>query len=122
MARAGEPQTLTLWIDGSCSFCSRLGRWLQRRARQRGHVLHLAALPEGAEAVVVECAGRRIEGAEALQCVLHYLGGSFRIGAWLLAVMPEPIRRWCYRWVARHRYWLFGRSVCGVENGNGTQG
>lgn len=120
MARVGEADTVTLWIDGTCTGCSRLGRWLQRQAQRRGRQLHVAALPEGAEAVVVEYAGRRLEADEALQTLLRYLGGVFRIGAWLFGLIPARGRRWCYQWVARHRYRLFGYTVCPVEKTNGT--
>lgn len=44
--------------------------------------------------------------------VLHGLGWPWR-AAWVGWVVPSPVRDAAYRWVARNRYWLFGRSqVC----------
>jgi predicted DCC family thiol-disulfide oxidoreductase YuxK len=112
MARTGTSPELTLWVDGACSFCSWLGRWLRRRAQRRGIQLQLRALPEGSEAVLVEYARRRFEADEALIVVLHALGGIYRGGAWLLRVLPRGVRRGVYRWVARQRYRLFGYARC----------
>ncbi|MCS7176410.1 MAG: DCC1-like thiol-disulfide oxidoreductase family protein [Candidatus Kapabacteria bacterium] len=110
MERTGDAEGLTLRIDSACSFCSGLGQWIHRRAARRGLPLRVMPLPEGSDAVVVEYGGQRFEAAEALSVLLQYLGGGFRVWAWLLRVLPPPFRNACYRWVAQHRYRLFGRT------------
>jgi len=48
----------------------------------------------------------------AILRVLHRLGWPWR-AAWVGWLVPAPIRDEIYRWFARNRYWLFGRSeVC----------
>lgn len=111
MARTRD-LSITVWIDGECSFCTRLGRWLQRQAQRRGISLRTLPLPAGSTAIVVEEGQRRAEAAEALELVLDALGGSLRPVALLLHLLPLRLRQRCYAWVAQHRYRLFGRSQC----------
>jgi len=112
MAHPGDLSSLTVWIDADCALCSRLGRWIQQRAQSRGLWLRLLPLPAGSEALVVEDGHHRWEAAEALCVMLSQLGGSLRIAAWLLQRLPTGLRQGCYRWVAQHRYALFGRATC----------
>ncbi len=100
---------MTVWIDADCSLCSRVGRWLLRRAKQRGIELQVRALPPKADALVLEYGGQRFEAAEALRTVLWLLGGWLRWAARLLSVLPVGVRQWCYRQVARRRFWLSGK-------------
>jgi predicted DCC family thiol-disulfide oxidoreductase YuxK len=45
----------------------------------------------------------------AILRILHHLGWPWR-AAWLGWVVPAALRDALYRLIARHRYWLFGRS------------
>lgn len=52
----------------------------------------------------------------AILRVLHGLGWPWRL-AWAGWLVPAPLRDALYRWVARHRYQLWGRSeVCMVPS------
>jgi predicted DCC family thiol-disulfide oxidoreductase YuxK len=45
----------------------------------------------------------------AILRVAHGLGWPWRC-AWIAWLVPAPLRDALYRWVARNRYWMFGRS------------
>ena len=45
----------------------------------------------------------------AILRVLHHLGWPWRL-AWIGWLVPGPLRDALYRWIARHRYRIFGRS------------
>ncbi|MFN4242303.1 MAG: thiol-disulfide oxidoreductase DCC family protein [Tepidisphaerales bacterium] len=110
--------------DGHCLLCSRAVRLIRRWDRTGGfrflalgspqaHTL-LAGhpLPPGLDSVVLWEGGRVYTHEEAVFRVLPHLARPWR---WL-AVLRRLPRSWtnaAYRWVARHRYRLFGKSdVC----------
>ncbi len=47
--------------------------------------------------------------SEAVVEVGHYLGGSWRLAAGVLLLVPRPLRDWAYDAFARRRVRLFGR-------------
>ena len=47
--------------------------------------------------------------SDAVLFVARQLGGIWRVGAWILQPLPRALRDWGYRFVARHRYRIFGR-------------
>ncbi len=47
--------------------------------------------------------------SEAVNFVLHALGGFWRFAGRVFAALPRPMRDWIYRLVARNRYRIFGR-------------
>ncbi|MCS6966562.1 MAG: DCC1-like thiol-disulfide oxidoreductase family protein, partial [Candidatus Kapabacteria bacterium] len=56
----------------------------------------------------------RVEAVKAVCLLLRLLGGWMRMIAWILEHVPEPVSHAWYRWIARYRYRLFGRSECAV--------
>ena len=55
--------------------------------------------------------GRGHTDTDAIALVLEGLGGSWRAAAALLRAVPRLLRDPAYRWIARHRYRLFGRHA-----------
>lgn len=47
--------------------------------------------------------------SDAVLFVMRELGGIWSVGAWVLRVLPRPVRDWGYGLVARYRYRMFGR-------------
>ncbi|WKB52657.1 thiol-disulfide oxidoreductase DCC family protein [Eleftheria terrae] len=109
-------------FDAQCLLCSRWVQFLLQHDRQ-GRIrfasmqgatgralLQAAGLPlQGLETLLVLDGGRSWQHTAAILRVLHTLGGAWRL-AWLAWLVPAPLRDRLYRWVARHRYRLFGRS------------
>ncbi|MDM0110535.1 thiol-disulfide oxidoreductase DCC family protein [Variovorax sp. J22R133] len=64
---------------------------------------------DGLQTLLVVEGARTWQHTSAILRVLHALGWPWRLawGAWLV---PAPLRDTLYRWVARNRYWLFGRT------------
>jgi predicted DCC family thiol-disulfide oxidoreductase YuxK len=61
--------------------------------------------------------GRGYTDTDAIVRVLRSFGGVWKIASALLAVVPRLLRDPMYRWIARHRYRLFGRhDVCIVPS------
>jgi predicted DCC family thiol-disulfide oxidoreductase YuxK len=63
----------------------------------------------GLETLLLVDGSRSWQQSAAILRVLHGLGWPWRAAclAWLV---PRPLRDALYTWVARNRYWLFGRS------------
>jgi predicted DCC family thiol-disulfide oxidoreductase YuxK len=105
-----------------------MARWVRRRDRA-GRVLAVAnqkpGVPEGyglsradvdRAAWTVDQEGRKLEGAAAINCVLHELGGGWRPVAAIyrlraVALIEEALYRWFAR--SRARFHRFGvRPEC----------
>ena len=57
--------------------------------------------------------------SDAVVFVLQQLGGFWRFWAGLLQLLPRSLRDWKYRFIARHRYRIFGRyDTCPVPSEN----
>ena len=109
---------VTLVYDGECAFCTRMARWVERRDR-RGSVsvranqeagviesLGLTRAEVDRAAWVVEPAGRKFEGAAAINRVLRELGGVSSVLGSLYLVPPVGwVEALYYRRVARRRAW-----------------
>jgi predicted DCC family thiol-disulfide oxidoreductase YuxK len=109
-------------FDAQCLLCNGWVQFLLRHDR-RG-VVRFASIQGATGKGLLADAGLKVDGLQTLLVVdgahtwqhtsailrvLHALGWPWRLawGAWLV---PAPLRDALYRWVARHRYWLFGRN------------
>lgn len=110
-------------FDAQCLLCSRWVHFLLKHDR-RG-VFRFASIQGAAGQDLLARAGLRVDGLQTLLLVdgerswqhtaailrvLHALGWPWR-AAWLAWLIPAPARDAAYRWVARKRYALFGRSA-----------
>lgn len=109
-------------FDVQCLLCNGWVRFLLRHDRQEHFrfasmqgrcgqaLLNAAGLPtEGLQTLLLVDGERSWQHTAAILRVLHRLGWPWRL-AWLAWPIPAPLRDSAYRWVARHRYRLFGRS------------
>ncbi len=112
-------------FDAQCLLCNGWVRFLLKHDRQgifqfasmqgeRGSaLLRHAGLPTaGLQTLLLVKGERSWQNTAAILRVLHALGWPWRL-AWAAWPIPAPLRDALYRWVARNRYALFGRSdVC----------
>ena len=109
-------------FDAQCLLCNGWVRFLLRHDRQGA--FQFASIQGTAGQALLAKAGLKVEGLQtillvdgertwtytaALLRMLHALGWRWRF-AWLGWLVPAPLRDALYRWIARNRYWLFGRS------------
>lgn len=64
---------------------------------------------DGLQTLLVVDGPRSWQYTAAVLRILDGLGWPWR-AAWIGWLVPAPLRDASYRWVARNRYWLFGRS------------
>lgn len=115
-------------FDGKCLLCNGWVQFLLRHDRQGrirfasmqgqegGRLLREAGLSagEGLQTLLVMEGGKSWQLTAAILRVLHRLGWPWRL-AWVGWLVPAPLRDALYRWVARNRYRIWGRSeVCMV--------
>jgi predicted DCC family thiol-disulfide oxidoreductase YuxK len=114
-------------FDAQCLLCNGWVQWLLRRDRQG--VLRFASIQGPQGLALLDQAGLSVQGLETLLVVdpasgkswqhtaaifrvLNALGWPWRL-AWIAWIIPAVCRNALYRWVARNRYRIFGRSdVC----------
>ena len=117
-----------LLYDGVCGLCNRLVRFVLKR--DRSALFQFASLQSEFAAQTVARHGAHskhetvyvvlpddppkqgeslLQRSEAVTFVLSQLGGIWPAAAFLLRLIPHPIRDWGYTLVARHRYRIFGR-------------
>jgi predicted DCC family thiol-disulfide oxidoreductase YuxK len=109
-------------FDAQCLLCSGWVQYLLRHDR-RG-VLRFASIQGDAGKRLLAENGLEVTNLEtflfvkgertwrqtaAILRVLHELGWRWR-AAWALWLIPAPLHDALYRWLARNRYGLFGRS------------
>ena len=122
MNRLFEPRTLILVFDAQCLLCNGWVRFVLRHDRQG--VFCFAAIQGATGQTLLHQAGLQVEGLQTLLLVdgaqswqhtsaifrvLHQLGWPWR-AAWVGWLVPAVLRDTLYRWVARHRYRIFGRT------------
>jgi predicted DCC family thiol-disulfide oxidoreductase YuxK len=113
-----------LFFDGDCAFCNRAVRWVVRfdpQARialaplqgvlsQRLGFAKFAVADGGTMVVLREADGAVFTHSDGLLEIARALGGAWKIctiGRWI----PRWLRDGVYRWIARNRYRLFGKSA-----------
>ena len=122
-----QPETASppvLFFDGLCNLCNRSVDWILRHDRRR--VFRFASLqgetarqlvPESGDlsTVVLVADGRKFTRSAAVIGVLKRLGRGWRVLAWLLWIVPRPLRDWGYDRIAQNRYRRWGkRDTCRV--------
>ena len=97
--------TETIFYDDRCGLCQRSVLFVERRDKG-GSLFRFEPLPaEGPrESIVVRTTdGRLLKRSEAVAHILARLGGRWRLVAFLLRLIPQPLRDWAYNRIAAHR-------------------
>lgn len=110
-------------FDGQCLLCNGWVQFLLRHDRSQR--IRFASIQSAVGQQLLARAGLRVEGLQTLLVidgerswqhtaailrVLHALGWPWRL-AWAGWLVPAPLRDALYRWVARNRYRIWGRSA-----------
>jgi predicted DCC family thiol-disulfide oxidoreductase YuxK len=117
-------------FDAQCVLCSANAQFVLRHDR-RGY-FRLASMqgevgaalyrrfgidPGNPESLIVVDGERLHRDSDAILTIYAGLGGPWRVLAAIGRLMPRMLRDPMYRWIARHRYRLFGRrDVCWVPS------
>ncbi|WP_114241424.1 thiol-disulfide oxidoreductase DCC family protein [Dyella sp. C9] len=109
-------------FDGVCVLCSRWVDFILRHDRhgrfrlaamqgQHGRSLLVAhgLSPDDPMSFLLVQDGQGYSDTDAIVRVLAQLGGRWHWAGGALRAIPRPLRDRGYRWIARHRYTLFGR-------------
>lgn len=117
-----QPEII-LFFDGVCGLCNGLVDWLLPRDRQKkikfatlqGQTaarLLTKAHTEDLNTVVLWYKGEILTESKAILTCLKTLGGIYSL-AYVFIIVPSFISDGVYRFIARHRYKLFGKlSTC----------
>lgn len=115
-------------FDAMCVLCSGHAQFVLRHDRA-GHFL-LASMqgagaaiyrahgidPENPETLIVIDGDRVLRDSDAILAIWRGLGWPWRLVT-VFGIVPRALRDPAYRWVARHRYRLFGRrETCWVPD------
>lgn len=106
----GENPVVVL-VDGGCLLCHRavaLLHMLDRKGVLAYAPLDAAWMQRYPKGVVVLCPQGISVGADAVVCALRYLGPVGGVLSWVVRNIPGYKK--IYRWVAAHRYQIFGRT------------
>jgi predicted DCC family thiol-disulfide oxidoreductase YuxK len=109
-------------FDGVCVLCSRWVGFVVRRDRVGRFKFAAMQTPTGRELLTKHGIdaddplsfllfedGRGYMDTEAIVRILRRFGFGWRVVALLVSIVPRCIRDPLYRWIARHRYRLFGQ-------------
>ena len=122
---------LLVVFDGECGFCNRSIRWLLRRDRRdrlcfapssdpavrellASHGVSLQSLESSPDTILVlRNAGTHVEEllvrSNAVLACLRALPQPWPFFAALARLIPRPVREAAYRFIANHRYRIWGR-------------
>lgn len=110
-------------FDGQCLLCNGWVQFLLRHDRPQR--IRFASIQSAVGRQLLERAGLQVarlqtllvidgerswQHTAAILRVLHALGWPWRL-AWVGWLVPAPLRDSLYRWVARNRYRIWGRSA-----------
>ncbi|MBN8894335.1 MAG: thiol-disulfide oxidoreductase DCC family protein [Rhodanobacter sp.] len=122
MSPEGEHPVIV--FDGVCVLCSRWVDFILRHDRtgrfrlaamqgQHGRALLVAhgLSPDDPVSFLLVEQDRGYRDTDAIVRVLRHLGGPWRPASAMLRMVPRRWRDGAYRWLARHRYHLFGRRA-----------
>lgn len=115
-----------LVFDGVCVLCSRWVNFVLRRDRRKQYRFAAMQTATGRELLMRHGIdpddpisfllledGVGYTDTDAIVRVLRSFGGAWSVAAFLLRLTPRLVRDPSYRWIARHRYKLFGqRDTC----------
>ncbi|HEY0504087.1 MAG TPA: thiol-disulfide oxidoreductase DCC family protein [Lysobacter sp.] len=117
-----DEATATIVFDGVCVLCNGWVRFLLRHDRRdryrfaamqgdsgRALLLRHGLDPADPVSFLLVEGDRAFTDTDAIVRVLRGLGGAWAVPAWLLALLPRVLRDPAYRFLARHRYRIFGR-------------
>jgi predicted DCC family thiol-disulfide oxidoreductase YuxK len=109
-------------FDGVCVLCSRGVRFVLRRDRDRRYKFAAMQTTSGRNLLIAHGidpddplsfllleGGASYTDSDAIVRILRTFGRGWRFVALLMSIVPRFIRDPLYRWIARHRYRLFGR-------------
>lgn len=118
------PEHPVIVFDGVCLLCSRwvdfilrhdhAGRFrLAAMQGQQGRALLIAhgLSPDDPVSFLLVDQGQGYSDTNAIARVLSQLGTPWRVAGTTLRLIPRFLRDPAYRWIARHRYRLFGRRA-----------
>lgn len=113
-----------VFFDGTCGFCHAGVLWILRNDRkgtlrfaplqgQTYAALDLHDKPTDMSTMVVLDQGRLQTFSSASIATLRAMGGIWTTLAWMLWIIPRPLRNLGYRMIAANRYRIAGkREVC----------
>jgi predicted DCC family thiol-disulfide oxidoreductase YuxK len=109
-------------FDAQCLLCSGWVKFILNRrggkeirfASMQGEtgrqlLLDAGLQPDALQTLLVVDGGRSWQHTAAIMRILDTLGWPWKL-AWIGWLVPGPLRDSAYRWVARRRYRIFGRS------------
>jgi predicted DCC family thiol-disulfide oxidoreductase YuxK len=118
-----------VFMDGECALCTGAARVIARLDK-RGEfricpiqsalgqaILHHYGLDfNNPDSWIYLCGGKAFASLDAVIEAGMRLGGPARLLR-AFAVLPQPVRDWLYRRIARNRYTIFGRDqMCSVAD------
>jgi predicted DCC family thiol-disulfide oxidoreductase YuxK len=118
-----NPDHPVIYFDGECNLCSRFVQYVINHdprgrfrfaslqsdyARSRG--FEIPKNSDGSlESMLVEWNGKVLQYSEGALKVLEHLNGLHKLAS-IGRIFPRAMRDSIYRWIARHRYFFFGKA------------
>lgn len=119
MSDPHPPHPIVL-LDGTCAFCDRTVRLLTRLDRRETlryaplqseagrFLLERFSVPDAIDSIVLIHEDHAQVESNAAIAIARLLGFPWSLAV-ATRIVPRPIRDACYRFIARHRYKVFGR-------------